>query len=48
VLFTHPPPGGALNILVAAAAFTPDLLAVIAVVRFVRWLRRRSNHAQPP
>jgi hypothetical protein len=43
------PPGaatnGAASAMFAVIAFAPDVLALIAVVRFVRWLRRRSRRA---
>jgi hypothetical protein len=45
-----PPPGTA-NGLASTAfvviVFVPDVLALIAVIRFVRWLRRRSRHGPP-
>lgn len=39
-------PGGTLSAVYGVLAFAPDALAVIAVVRFIRWLRR-NRHAPP-
>jgi hypothetical protein len=38
---------GAASTVFAVLAFAPDVLGLIAVIRFVRWLRRRSRRVPP-
>jgi hypothetical protein len=47
LLHAYPPHGGAEYPALAAGA-AADILAVVAVVRFVRWLRRRGGHQGRP
>jgi hypothetical protein len=42
------PPGGTWMPLILAIAFLPDILFVVAIVRFVRWYRRRSKRTPDP
>ena len=42
------PPGGPWTSLILPLALLPSTLAVIAIVRFVRWLRRRSGQTPQP
>jgi hypothetical protein len=38
---------GAASTWFAVIAFAPDVLGLLAVIRFVRWLRRRSRNSPP-
>ena len=42
------PPGSPWMPLILVTAFLPGILAVVAMVRFVRWARRRSRRTPDP